>query len=152
MTTKLPDAPQRRSSGSPGELPPDPMIVGMKTIAGNYQARVNEAGTTGFISTTWDPHHLARAALAFESEMVMLSRGHDIDHHGGERYTGTTVTLDQDADVQSVTDALLGQAGYILGLADEAEGADGVRRYLAARAAVTGIVQGLIPSGPARNA
>jgi hypothetical protein len=144
MTTKLPDAPQQRSPGTSFELPPDPMIAGMTTISLNYQARVNEAiiPTAGTVPD-WDLRKLARAALSFESEMALLALGHDIDPHGGSPYGGTSVSLgSSDADVQVVTNVLLSVAGDIITkLQDVKGGADGVRVYVAGRAAVKRIME-----------
>lgn len=144
MTTKLPDAPQQSSPAIVLELPPDPMINGMTTIAQNYQARVNEASPANArTSPAWDLRALARAALSFESEMALLALGQDIDPHGGSPYPGTSVSLDApNADVQVVTNVLLPLAGDIITkLQGETAGADGVRVYVAARAAVRRVME-----------
>jgi hypothetical protein len=143
MTTKLPDAPQQPSPLTSFELPPDPMITGMTTISQNYLARVNEASTPTATAAEWDLRKLARAALSFESEMALLALGQDIDAHGGAPYAGTSVSLgSSDADVQVVTNVLLSVAtGIITKLQGEVRGADGVRVYVAGRAAVKRIME-----------
>jgi hypothetical protein len=143
MTTKLPDAPP-----PPNELPPDPMIDGTNTIALNYQARVNEANLTpNGASSGWDARLLARAALSFESEMAMLALGHDIDQHGGTPTSATSVSLPDDPDIQIVTNGLLGVASYIIAnvpkVQSEPQTANSVRAYVAARAAVTRLMETL---------
>jgi hypothetical protein len=145
MTTKLPD----RCFSPAQELPPDPMIDWMRTAANNYLSRVAEASGSG-VSASFNPRLLARAALAFESEIRLLSLGRIVDSRGGSQYDyNSTVTLGQgDADVADLTNSMLGIAKTIVTTIswspDADTSADGVRRYTTTRADLRAAVDAFV--------
>lgn len=149
MTTKLPDAPQRAPFPHK-ELPPDPMLRDETvTVATNYLMRVNGAvpadGATAGSLPTSVAAALFHAALAFESDIRLISMNQLVDPLEGTPYAGGPVVLDApDLDIQQITNSLIPIANWVvstLGVKDGPLETADLRTYVQTRASVRYILE-----------
>ena len=148
MTTKLYDA-HARTPLTPNELPPDPMLLyGLQTATGNYLIRVQDAVASAADSAGLvDAGALARAAVAFQSEIRLIALGQDVDPQQGPTYDpGNPITLDQsDADIQQVTNALLSLTQNLNEkLSGPLSSGDLMRGYILARGSVNRVLDSIL--------
>ncbi len=148
MTTKLPDASPAVTPTK--ELPPDPMLRQETLIvAGNYLMRVNDAVPTaagvGASTPLPDVAKLFHAALAFESDIRLITMNQLVESLQGTPYAGGSLVLDApNLDIQQITNSLVAVANSViaaLGAKNGPTDADDLRAYIVARGSVRYILE-----------